>query len=555
MKDGFAKSISWGTCTFMAIAVLLSGGTTRADAPSADRVRHVVLIAGHKEHEPGGHENLRTVKLLKALLDQAPNLKNLETKIYFNGWPDDPGVLDQADTIVTFSEGEDGFGAPPVPFMTDERMQVMEKQMKRGSGFMTFHFSTFVAAKYAAKILDWGGGYFDWQGGNGEGGYFGNHGRHGTERWHSALSAFGEGVGSTRYEIDAASHPVAQGVKPFAMHGEYYYQIRFRNNDSRLTPLLRVPTASPAPEDQIVAWAVQRTDGGRGIGVTPGHFFASFQNDDFRKLILNAIAWTAGATVPAAGVQSRYLDESEVNRLLMKDPLPTLLVNAGNASGDRWGKTASIISTALNSEVPRFEVTVADRRQALARNLAKYKLIVLSNCDALTSDPNSQAEQGLFRYLNSGGGLLVVHSREEKTTTVNAAEQHARAQALKGQEMCKPLTWNRPDELERSKSFKKVDVIDRNHPISLGVSDRRSHIGETPAFRLLDDRAIRVIAALHEAPDQPVAFVVSHPHARIFEIAASDAEERQIENDVVSALNPTLSQLIHYGGLWAAGQR
>ena len=46
---------------------------------------------------------------------------------------------------------------------------------------------------------------------------------------------------------------------------------------------------------QTVAWAVERKDGGRGFGFTGGHFFANWYVPEFRKMVLNAIVWTAKA--------------------------------------------------------------------------------------------------------------------------------------------------------------------------------------------------------------------------------------------------------------------
>jgi len=60
---------------------------------------------------------------------------------------------------------------------------------------------------------------------------------------------------------------------------------------------------------QVVAWAVERQDGGRGFGFTGGHFHKGWANDSQRTLVLNAIVWTAKAEVPAAGVASKFTDE------------------------------------------------------------------------------------------------------------------------------------------------------------------------------------------------------------------------------------------------------
>src|SRR5262249_38039140 len=57
-----------------------------------------------------------------------------------------------------------------------------------------------------------------------------------------------------------------------------------------------------AGEPEHVLWALQRPDGGRGFGFTGGHYHKNRGNDEFRKLVLNAIVWSAKADVPANGV-------------------------------------------------------------------------------------------------------------------------------------------------------------------------------------------------------------------------------------------------------------
>ena len=59
-------------------------------------------------------------------------------------------------------------------------------------------------------------------------------------------------------------------------------------------------------QPQHLAWAFVRGDGvGRGFGFTGGHFHSNWQNDDFRKLVLNAIVWSAKVDVPGNGVASQ----------------------------------------------------------------------------------------------------------------------------------------------------------------------------------------------------------------------------------------------------------
>jgi type 1 glutamine amidotransferase len=52
-----------------------------------------------------------------------------------------------------------------------------------------------------------------------------------------------------------------------------------------------------------------RPGGGRGFGFTGGHYHKNWADPDFRKLVLNAIVWIAGADVPADGIESSVTEE------------------------------------------------------------------------------------------------------------------------------------------------------------------------------------------------------------------------------------------------------
>ena len=72
---------------------------------------------------------------------------------------------------------------------------------------------------------------------------------------------------------------------------------------------------------EALAWARERPDGGRGFGFTGGHVHSNWKDDDFRKLVLNALAWITRAEVPEGGVQSRTptQEELEANQDYPKD--------------------------------------------------------------------------------------------------------------------------------------------------------------------------------------------------------------------------------------------
>src|SRR5262245_58249688 len=71
--------------------------------------------------------------------------------------------------------------------------------------------------------------------------------------------------------------------------------------------------------DEILMWAVERPDKGRGVGFTGGHTHKNWGNDDFRRLVLNALFWTAKLEVPPGGVQSTVTAEELQMNL---DPKP-----------------------------------------------------------------------------------------------------------------------------------------------------------------------------------------------------------------------------------------
>src|SRR5690606_27727848 len=128
-------------------------------------------------------------------------------------------------------------------------------------------------------------------------------------------------------------HPIANGVKPFETDDEWYYHMRFREGMKGVTPIL---TAMPPKETlnrgdgphsgnpdvrravlerkepQHVAWASENEGGGRGFGCTGGHNHWNWGDDNFRKVVLNAIVWCAKGEVPKDGVSDKPITLNEL---------------------------------------------------------------------------------------------------------------------------------------------------------------------------------------------------------------------------------------------------
>jgi type 1 glutamine amidotransferase len=273
----------------------------------ADGRKKLVLVAGRPSHPPGQHEFRAGSMLVEKCLDA--NVPNLVTAVHAGGWPADPTAFDNADAVFFFADGGGGH-----PVIQSNRLAQIDALAKRGVGVACLHYAVEVPKeKGGPQFLDWLGGYFE---------------MHWSVNPHWTL---------TKTEI-AAGHPICRGVKPFETNDEWYFHMRFREPMTAVVPILSAvpPDAARERPDgphsnnptvragkgsrEVLAWAYERPDGGRGFGCTGAHFHANWGNDDFRKLMLNALVWTAGLEVPEGGVSSSVSPEELAANLDDKAP-------------------------------------------------------------------------------------------------------------------------------------------------------------------------------------------------------------------------------------------
>src|SRR5260370_33824819 len=72
-------------------------------------------------------------------------------------------------------------------------------------------------------------------------------------------------------------------------------------------------------QQDFVAWAVERQNGGRSVGFTGGHYHANLGDENFRKIVLNSLLWAAKVEVPANGVQVTVKPEDLTGNLDPKE--------------------------------------------------------------------------------------------------------------------------------------------------------------------------------------------------------------------------------------------
>jgi hypothetical protein len=268
----------------------VSAATLVSPVVAAIKPKKLVMIAGTPSHGPGDHEFNAGVKLLEKCL---ASVKDLEIVVHLNGYPKDDSSLDSADGILCYADGGQNH-----PLVREKRLDRIGKLMAKGVGLMCGHYGVEVLADLGGKeFKDWIGGYYE-------------HKFSCNPFWKPEFTEFGK-------------HPICNGVKPFSVRDEWYFNMRFRDDMKGVTPILSAKPSDavrdgkyvypqgPYPHIQAakgrseaMMWAAERENGGRGVGFTGGHVHRNWLDDNYRKVVLNALLWICKVDVPPDGVAS-----------------------------------------------------------------------------------------------------------------------------------------------------------------------------------------------------------------------------------------------------------
>jgi len=242
----------------------------------------IVMVAGRPSHGPGDHEHMAGYVLLSHMLSQQ-SAKSF-TVFVKDGWPKNEKIFDGAKAIVFFSDGR---GGHPLAQDGGKRLDVIQKYIDQGVGFVCLHYAVDYNPKEGERVQKWLGGYYD-----------------------TRISINPFWVADYK---ELPDHPICRGVKPFKQNDEWYYNMNFIPDGKGLTRILQAvpPDGTRGTADakkypgraETTAWAYERPDGGRSFGFTGGHSHKFWANDDFRRLVTNAIMWAAKLEVPADGAK------------------------------------------------------------------------------------------------------------------------------------------------------------------------------------------------------------------------------------------------------------
>lgn len=285
-KFGITGALTLTACaTFVGFAA-----NAVAEAP-----KQIVFLHGKASHGYGGHAYGPAFRMLARILNA--NVPAVHAVVLSDD--QDLAPLDKADAIVV---GSDGGG------LIKKFGDRLEPLMKKGVGLACIHYTVDPTDEKAVdRLIAWIGGAY-------------------VRHW--SVNPF--------WEADFKSfpdHPAARGLKPFKIQDEWYYHMKFVADMKGITPILQAipPEKTRQGKDgphsgnphvrartgmaEVVGWVYELPGGGRGFGFTGMHTHWNWAQDSFRKAVLNAVVWMAGADVPAGGVPSKTptLEELEAD--------------------------------------------------------------------------------------------------------------------------------------------------------------------------------------------------------------------------------------------------
>lgn len=255
------------------IALVLSGAAAVA-AP-----KRLLLIGQSSDgHPPGTHEFMAGVRVVDELLKPfAANIQTTITKAD-EPWTEGPGLIDQCDGILLLvTQGGRWMQTDP------ERHAALQRLAERKGGIVALHWS--VGAKEPQYIA----GQLALLGGT----------RGGPNRKYKILE--------NDVHLAERAHSILRGLGDFRIKDEFYYRLDLVSPSPPFHPLLTTPIDG---NEETIAWAWDRPDGGRSFAYVGLHFHANWERVECRRLVTQAILWSLDLPVPAPGVKAEIAPQA-----------------------------------------------------------------------------------------------------------------------------------------------------------------------------------------------------------------------------------------------------
>jgi type 1 glutamine amidotransferase len=289
--------------TLAALALTVAASCLGAESTPA-QTKTILFLAGPRDHgAPGRHEYERDLRTLAESFDRATNLSGVTTKVIVGKLPRDLSVLDGVAAIVIESssdraENETHPLFPQNPATnghsydaeTTTFLKALEDRVGQDKiGIVLLHYATWAENWRARQIyLAWTGGLWVQTGS-----------KNPVDEWSMK---------------PVSRHPILRGVKSWTYRDEVFCRFLLPDDKRRTNLLLATPKADKfSIGPQIASWAYQRDDGGRAFVFGGLDFRDNLALDNYRRFLLNGIAWAAHVEIPRAGVQSPTPDVTDVS--------------------------------------------------------------------------------------------------------------------------------------------------------------------------------------------------------------------------------------------------
>jgi hypothetical protein len=247
----------------LALATVVPRGATAA-ATAAPRT--VVIVAASHARGGGLHDHAATARLLTDLLRKARTTPAVRAVVMDEKAARAEHALDGAHSVVLL--GDEG----QAHLLNDPALRAnVAAVIARHRGLVLVHGSAAPPAELEGEVRQWVG----------------------------ALAHSETTIASVNWPAgfgELTDHPVLKGLTPFSVNDRW-----LPAQEKTVTGASRLLRAEPPeyaqiegrPAEQTMAWAYERPEGGRSFVYGGGHFFESYRSEDLRRLLVNAVLWTA----------------------------------------------------------------------------------------------------------------------------------------------------------------------------------------------------------------------------------------------------------------------
>jgi hypothetical protein len=265
----------------------------------------VILTGDDLTHACGTHEFEAGGKLLKSSIEKSVLADKVECVLVHN-WPEDASVFDDADMILHYYKGNKWH------FM-NKNAAFVDALTKKGVSQMFVHYACDPDTSVNGSLKLWTGGVYK--------------------------DKFSANPFWTLKSV-LENHPINQGVDVYTHNDEWYNKIDFEklplqgyeslevgevysvmsgeNMDKKPNKKFTKALKNDDGSAKVVFWAKESENGCRGMAVTGAHYHKTWAVDDFRKQVLNSVAWGLKLPVPEGGVDSPAITEEQLNQNLDK---------------------------------------------------------------------------------------------------------------------------------------------------------------------------------------------------------------------------------------------